>query len=261
MKHTLRALKWATIILWICFIFLVSTIVYSAANIRVETGETKIFTKNNEVVMAISFTIINNGLHDISSLNFTTLVVDEENKLLAKSTDFLNVIPKKEETTIWHNISLNIQEIVNSQKYLFEDSNFTLLNNIHLNFGRIIPFAALTNSTIPWGAPLYNFTVSEPTFQVVNSTASIAFFDVSFENHSPYISLEGQMKIEIFNEGEELLGATYETIDVPSNSFYEKTLSVYIETEKITSFGHLNLTFETSTLEFGPLVIPYGGGE
>ena len=261
MKYVLRALKWATIILWICFISLISTIVYSAANVRVKIEEAKTFTEDNKLILAIPFTIINNGLHDISNLNFTTLITDKENQLLAKSVDLIDIIPKNEKTTIWHNISLNIQEIINDQNYIFEDSNFTLLNNVSLNFAGVVPFTASNNLTMPWGAPLYNFTVGEPNFQVVNTTTSIASFNVSFENHSPYINLEGSLKIEIFNENEEPLGMTYETISVPSNSFYEKTLSVYVETQKITSSGHINLTFETSTFSFGPLVIPYGSEE
>jgi len=261
MKYTLKALKWAIIILWICFIFLIFTTVYSVANIRVETNETKFFTKNNEVIVAIPFILINDGLYEILNLNVTTIVVSRENEPLTKSTSFIDVIPRGKETMIWHNISLSIQKMVSNQKYLFEDSNFTLLNNIRLDFARIIPFAMSVNSTMPWGAPLYNFTVSEPTFQMINATTSTVSFNISFENHSPYINLEGELELKIFNENEELLGVTYETIRVPSNSFYKKTLSVYIETTKVTNSGYINITFKTSMLNFGPLVIPYGSEE
>lgn len=258
MKYALRALRWAIIILWLCFASLIFTVVYSILNINVELGEAQTFIENGNIIWATPIVIKNAGLYDIYDLNMTTVIMDVNGTILIRNSSFVDVIPKERESRIWHNISISIEEITNYQSYLFQDSNFTLLQAIGLNFAKILPFTASSNLTVPWGAPLYNFSVSEPSFEVVNATHSKAALNVSFENHSFYIHLIGTIKIEILNENGVTIGEIYESIDVPTNSSYNKRIEVLVKVDEITPSGIIKITFETSTFSFGPLVIAYG---
>jgi len=62
MKHALRALRWATIILWILLVFLVITLVYSSFNIGIDVGELQLLVEDDRIIWAIPARINNGGL-------------------------------------------------------------------------------------------------------------------------------------------------------------------------------------------------------
>ncbi|HDI11974.1 MAG TPA: hypothetical protein ENF63_00090 [Candidatus Bathyarchaeota archaeon] len=256
MRYALRALKWATIILWLFLFSLVVTLVYSVLNIRIEVGDPQLIMENERIVWAMPAVIDNAGFYGIYNLNITTLVADIDGGVLLKNSTLVPLVQKGELCPLWHNVSLNLREIPDYQVYLLHDTNFTVKYSVSLNFARIIPCTLSLSSTMPWGAPLYNLSISDPTFQSINATHCMMFLNVSFENHSPYIDLNGTLNIEVLNENGEIIGIGEEIINVPSYQIYDETLNILVDTSKATYSGTIKLTFETSMFSY-ETEVPY----
>ena len=261
MKYALRALRWATIILWILLVFLVITLVYSAFNIGINIGESQLLVKDDRIIWALPARINNSGLYGIYDLNITTVIEDVDGAILLRSSSFVPLISKEETRQIWHNISVSLEEIPNYQAYLTNDTNFIIKPSIRLNFAKVTPFFFTFNSTIPWGAPLYNLHVDEPNCQF-NATHCIVSLNVSFENHSPYINLNGTLKVEVLNQNEEKIGMNSFPINVPpyqgndNYPAYNETLTIPVDVSKLTRSGKVRLTFQTSMFSY-ETEVPY----
>jgi hypothetical protein len=104
-----------------------------------------------------------------------------------------------------------------------------------------------TNTTIPWGAPLAQFSLGELSVSPHNSTHVEATIPVSFENHA-VLDIAGTLKIEFYNDSQELITSGLTTISVPSHHSYADSISVYVKQQdvlKLTSNGNLHMIFET----------------
>ena len=255
MKYALRALRWATIILWILLVFLIITLVYSSFNIGIDVGEPQFFVEDDRITWAIPAKINNNGIYGIYELNLTTVIEDADGAILLKSSSFVPLIPKEEMRQIWHNISISLEKIPNYQAYLTNDTDFIVNNSVRLNFGKVVPCSFTFNSTMPWGAPLYNLHVGEPDYQF-NATHCIVSLNVSFENHSPYINLNGTLKVEVLNQNEEKIGMNSFPINVPPYQVYNETLTIPVNVSKLTYSGKIRLTFQTSMFSY-ETEVPY----
>lgn len=259
MKQTLRALGWATTIFWIFLIAFAGTCVYSAANTRIKLGEPQVFPSETAITISFPLFINNSGYYDISDLNVTTLLEDIDGVCVSKSTTIITLVPKGRNIVKTHNITINLNDIAyNFYYYLFNDTEFNLQQHFKLKFARVIPFHALANMKIPWGAPLYNFSVKQVSYQcsyLTNCTVTVSF---AFENHSPYFDVIGKLRLEIYNSNGEQIGIGETTADAPSHSSFEGTVDIVVDGEKFTAQGEIFFYFETPLFNFGPLVIPYG---
>jgi hypothetical protein len=142
--------------------------------------------------------------------------------------------------------------------YLFNDTVFNLDLSLKLNFARAIPFQVSTNMTMPWGAPLYNFSIGQISYNFLNLTHQEAIIPISFENHSPYFSLDGFMRVEIYNDYGELFGFSISDLNVPSHSGYNGQVKTIVDVSMVTGSGEVHFYFETSAFSIGPKVMSYG---
>jgi len=259
MKYVVRALGWATKILWILIIVFLVTSVYSAMNVRIGFGDPQVVLSNEFVVISIPLFINNTGLYDLSELNITADVMDHNQSLLSTSTTFVPLIPRGSSVETAQNISISLDNIMSkAQIYLFNDTDFDVNMLAKLNFAHAIPFQVSTNMTIPWGAPLYNFSIGQISYNYLNLTHQEAIILISFENHSPYFGVNGTMQVEIYNDNNEPLGASVSDLNVPSYSSYNGQVGIIVDLSKITGRGEVHFYFETSAFSFGPVVMPYG---
>jgi len=224
--------------------------VYSAFNIGINIGEPQLLVEDDRIIWALPARINNSGLYGIYDLNITTVIEDVDGAILLRSSSFVPLIPKEETRQIWHNISISLEEIPNYQAYLTNDTNFIIKPSIRLNFAKVVPFLFTFNSTIPWGAPLYNPYIGEPYSQF-NATHYIVSFNISFENHSPYIDLNGTIEIEILNDNGEVIGATEEFFYVPSGSPWKETIEIPVaNTVEVPDYVTIKATFKTSMFSY-----------
>ncbi|MCW3985412.1 MAG: hypothetical protein NWE91_03250, partial [Candidatus Bathyarchaeota archaeon] len=200
----------------------------------------------------------NNGYYNIDGLNITTLITDYKNRRISEATTYIEQVPPQNSATIFHNVSFNLNEIMIQDHYLFNDSNFTLSGLVQLNYANLIPLGFEVNTTIPWGAPLFNFTIGMPEYNTYNSTYMRVNMPINFENHSPHFNVSGDILIEIFNDRHQLYGKSAVSIDVPSNNMYYGEIETLVNAAMVTERGQIRVYVETEMFSYGPMVISYG---
>lgn len=258
MNVPLRALGWALRFFWIIAIAFAITAVHSATLIRVNFGEPTITFTQETFTATLRIIFDNQGYYTIANFNVTTRITDAENGQISKATTIIPQISPQQNATIYQNVTFNLNATTTLERYLFDDSNFTLHSLVHLNYANLIPFGFENNSTIHWGAPLFNFTADTPQYSPFNSTHTGVNIPISFQNHSPYFSVTGTIRAEIFNNGHQLIGEGVATIDVPPNHPYSGEIGALINVPTITSRGQIQIYIETTMFSYGPMVVNYG---
>ena len=259
MKYAVRALGWATKILWILIIVFSVTSVYSAMNVRMGFGQPQAFFSSGFLVISVPLFVNNTGLYDLSELNMTVAVMDHNESRLSTSATFVSSIPRGSSIETAHNVSVSLDDITSKLlNYLFNDTVFNLDMSLKLNFAHSIPFKVSKNMTMPWGAPLYNFSIGQVSYNFLNFTHQELVAPISFENHSSYFSVDGFMRVEIYNDNGELLGFSISGLNVPSHSGYKGQMETIVDISKVTGSGEGHFFFETSAFNIGPVVMPYG---
>jgi len=255
MKQALRALGWATKIIWISVVVFALTVAYSAMNIRASPGKPQppLFS-NGLITISLPFFINNTGFYDMSELNMTTSIKDYDGTLISTSTTLIPLIPPNSVVEKTHNVSVNLDYITQNLTYLiFNDSDLTIDALIAMTFAHAIPFQISTNTTMRWGAPLYNFSMGEPFFDLTTQEMTVP---LSFENHSPF-SINGTMRLEIYNGNNEWLGSGTTQVIVPPNSAYKDEIEVSVDVSKLTEKGNALLYFESPAFRLGPITLEW----
>ncbi len=258
MDVPVRALSWAVRFFWIITLAFAITCVYSATLIRAEFGEPIAGTSEEEFTIALPIMFYNNGYYSISDFNVTTIIADSENSPFSQSSSYMTQIPAQNNATIFHNVSFNLNELTTRESYLFNDSSLVLFGAIRLTYAGLIPFMVEMNKSVPWGAPLANFAIGTPEYSAYNVTSLRVVIPISFENHSPYFSVIGNIRIEILNERHELFGESAVFVDVPSNTNYDGEIEMFVNPADMSARGQLQVYFETEIFNYGPLVMNFG---
>ena len=257
MRNAVRALGWATRALWVLLIAFSITSLYSVLTLRIAFGEPKASYSEDTMVTSLPFLINNTGFYDITDLNITTVIADTEGKAISLSTTFVPLITAGSNAEVVHNISLSLSDL-NLTALAFEDTNFEINTIVALKFARAIPVQMSTNASIPWGAPLSNLSVGEIGYSF-NGTHLIGTVSLSFENHSPFISVTGTIRYEFYNNEGEYLGSGATNVDVPPYSGYQGQMELVLsDPTKLTPSGEIHVYFDMTMFSLGPVVIPYG---
>lgn len=258
MKIALKALSIATTIFWIIILAFAITLAYSAMNIRMSIGEPQTDVIDDTLTISIPLHINNTGFYDITALNVTTRVASRNGSSLVWASTIVESIPYGTRATVLHNITLNVNDMIaESRNLLFNDTTLNFAQTFKLTLAHAVPIQLSTNQTLKWGAPLYNFTATKPIFPPSTTPTQKAILTVSFENHSPYFNINGTMRLQIFNEQNQLVGNATKPLNVASHSRFQDQIELTVDVTKITEKGELWIYFETSTFIFGPLVVPY----
>ena len=259
MRYAVRALSWATKIIWIFIVVFSATAVYSAMNVRIGFGQPQAYLSNGFVVLSIPLFVNNSGFYDLSELNMTVDVMDSNGSLLSASSTFVALIPRNGSIETAHNISINTDDATSQvQTYLFNDTIFNIDMSLKVKFASAVPLQVSMNTTVPWGAPLYNFSIGWISYNYLNLTHQEVMIPISFENHSPHFGVDGFMRVEIYNDNDELLGFSVSDLNVPSHSSYDSQVEMIVDVSKVTGSGEVRFFFETSAFSIGPVVMPYG---
>jgi hypothetical protein len=140
---------------------------------------------------------------------------------------------------------------------LFNDTELRIAEFVSLRIAEIIPIQVTTNSSFPWGAPLYNFTLGKPEAEAFNLTHFRVIVPVSFENHA-FFDVAGNIQVSMYNSAESFISQGQAIIEVPQHSPYNGFVEFYVLMTEFTSSGHFEVYFLTQLCNYGPLMIPYG---
>lgn len=259
MKVPIRMIGIVTVILWIFLIFFTASAAYSVTYLHFEFKDPQIETTlNKRVILTLPIDILNKGYYNIGSFNVTTRVSDAEGSIISQGSTLVRVIRKGESVTILHNVTLNIDDLLRKdQSYLFNDTLLGVAESIGLRIAEIIPVEASANLSIPWGAPIYNLTVEQPLYMVLNLTHLQVTIPISFENHS-FFNISGQLQLKMLNEAKLTIGSNETTIEVAQHSHYKEHIQFDVLTSSMISKGYFEIYVSTPLFNYGPQVTTYG---
>jgi hypothetical protein len=249
LRVILRILKIITIILWIIILFFSVTAVFSATNLKVTVGEVQFLPSSSGITFLLPFTLNNSGYYEIADLNLTSRVFNLDGSLLDQSETIVASIPHGSSINESHKVTIELEDILvfDQESLLLEDNNFNVEIFAALNFARAIPVQISTNTSIPWGAPMAEFSIDSFSFVTYNTTYQQANIPIKFENHA-ILDIQGTLTIEVYNTSKELIASGFNLFNVPSNSNYSDSISVYARQQdipKFTGIGNFHIVFET----------------
>ncbi len=261
MDVPIRVVGIATTSFWILLIAIFATAAYSVKDLQFSFGKAYVGLTDNHLLITMPANILNKGYYSIGYINVTTQILDLEGNSLAMGRTFKRVLPKGESITVYHNVSLDLADLFAASTYLFNDSQFNVKAWIGLKLAEAIPVQAQTDFSLPWGAPLYNFSLGTPAIQAIDQIVDplrvCAIVPMSFENHAVF-DIVGNVSVRMFNSRESLVGESLTFFSVPQNSQHRDTLQFVVNLDQVTASGQFEIQFATEYFSYGPLVIPYG---
>ena len=259
MRIPIRMISVATIVSWLFLIVFFVSAVYSVKDVQFDFEEPQMdLTSEGKILFSLPITVDNKGYYNIGSFNVTTEISDNEGFLITQGSTFIPVIERGRQIMATHNVTIDINDLLqNSQDYLFNDTELEVHKTVGMKIAEVIPIQASTNSSMPWGAPLYNFTLGKIEYSALNRTHMTTVILISFENHASF-DLTGNIQMRMYNSTEILVGEGQTTIDVPQNMLYYGRIELEVPRVGITENGYLEVYFSIPffTLE-KPLVVSY----
>jgi len=249
----------ATTFFWLSLILFFVSAVYSVKDVRLEFGEPQIDTTSEyKILFSLPITVDNKGYYSIGSFNVTTEILDKEGFIITRSSTFISKIEQGKEITTAHNVTIDIEALSqDNQEYIFNDTELEIHEIIGLKLADVIPVQASTNFSIPWGAPLYNFTLGNIEYSAYNRTHIRATVSISFENHA-FFDLTGSVQISMYKSPNIFLSQGETTANAPQSAPYRGQIELTVPIAGISESGYFEAYFLTPFFSFGPLVIPYG---
>jgi hypothetical protein len=258
MRIPIRMISLATTFFWIFLIVFFVSVVYSVKDVRFDFKEPRMeLTSDNKILFSLPITIDNKGYYNIGSFNVTTEISDKEGFIITQGSTFIPIIEKGRHIFATHNMTIDINDLQNSQDYLFNDTELEVHETVGMKLAEVIPVQASTNVSAPWGAPLYNFTLGEIEYTAYNLTHMTAIIQISFENHA-FFDLTGSIQIRMYNNTGILICEGQTTIEAMQNTQYQEYMELNVPITGITEKGHFEVYFSTPFFKAEePLVVPY----
>ncbi|MDH5780150.1 MAG: hypothetical protein OEZ29_06105 [Candidatus Bathyarchaeota archaeon] len=250
MRQSIRALGWASKIVWIATTVFMVTSLYSPLKLilegQIDIGSPQPSFSNGTMTVFIPFLVNNTGFYDISDLNVTTSATDCNSTLISTSTTSVENIPRGGNVNETHVISVSIDDIIskNLTYLLSNDAAIVLDVSVGLKIAHVIPLEVSTSVNMSWGAPFYNASVRIADFpEPYNSSHYSINAWSSFENHSPF-DVNGTLRLEIFNEREEFVGVWSDQVSAPSGWEYSEKVTIYVKPFQFSGTGEVHAYFE-----------------
>ena len=249
----------ATTFFWIFLAAFLVSAAYSVKDLHFDFGEPQMsMTSENKLLLSLPINIINEGYYAIGAFNMTTQLLDFNGSVIAKGSTFVPNIGRGENLTTSHNMTIEMGELPqHSNNYLFNDSELEVSVFAGMRLAELVPVGVSTNLSIPWGAPFYNFTLGEPSYERFNRTHLQVTAPISFENHA-FFDIAGNIQIKMYNSSSILTGESQISFEAPQHTPYNGYIELFVPITSFTPDGHFEAYFLTSVFNYGPMVISYG---
>jgi hypothetical protein len=259
MRIPIRTIGIATTVFWIFLIAFFVSAAYSARDIQFNFGDPQTgMNADNELFFSLPITIINKGFYNIGNFNVTSRIADRDGLEITHGSTLIPIIRRDEEIRAFHNVTLDVNDLLQrDQNYLFKDGEIRIHETVDLKLAEIIPVQAEANSTVPWGAPLYNFVIGEPQYLAYNTTHFKATVSISFENHA-FFDLTGSIQLQMYNNANRHTGYGETAFVAPQHARCDGAVEFYVPISGVTSSGRFEAYVFSPLFSCGPWVIPYG---
>jgi hypothetical protein len=218
----------------VLFLFL-ATAFYSIAQTLIiergiEFGRFQTSFTENEVIISAPITVNNTGQYDIGEFKITTTLFDSNGKSLVSHTTFLGEISSSNTETKTHILSICFLDILSNMTYLwFEDAEFRMDSFFQFRYAYALCFKiSLKNLSIPWGAPLSGFNVTDIYMASSNGTHIIFRVGLEIENHSS-LNIGGILDLKFYNEADKYLGSGETLFQLPTGQRFCKQIESIVE--------------------------------
>ncbi|OGD47927.1 hypothetical protein A3K79_04250 [Candidatus Bathyarchaeota archaeon RBG_13_46_16b] len=259
MNIPIRTIGIATTVFWTILILFSVSVAYSVKDLQFGFGEPQIgMSLDNKLVFSLPINVTNKSYYGIGVFNVTSIVLDEGGSIVTQGSSVMPLIEKNRAVTFFHNLTLDIGNLLQrNQSYLFNDTQLSVVECVSMKLAEIIPVQASGNFSIPWGAPLHNFTLEQPRFPAFNLTHIQVEVPLTFENHASF-GFSGDVRIRMYNNAGVLAGSGDTAISVPQNSHYKGSVEFWVMASAISLSGRLEIELQTPFFSYGPQVIVYG---
>ncbi len=249
----------ATTVFWIFLVGFAVTAAYSVKDLEMSFGEPKVtLTSDDRLLVSMPVYVLNRGYYEIDQLAIRTEICDSGGVIVADGTTSIPNVPKDHPINSTHTVMLETATLLGqNDSLLFNDSELLMNAAIGMTLAHLIPVEASTNFSIPWGAPLYDFTVGDPMFSPWNSSHCQILFQVRFSNHAFY-DLSGSINARLVDDANTLVSEGETIFSLPSGSEFDQGISMILPLSETVSRGYLEVSLETPIFNYGPLVIPFG---
>ncbi len=271
MRQTARILGWTITILTILIFSFLGVTLYSLARMVMydegfKIGEISFGLSDEGYTLSIPLTINNTSYLEISDLNIISYIKDSRGIIISNATTMFGSIPRGYSKTKNHTLSLNINDILgkNLTYLLFSDSELKIDTSISMRYANIFSFKmSIKNITIPWIAPIGNFSVGRPKGPYPKPgepSTYIIIIPVSFINRSPF-RMNGTLIVKLYNNEGVLLGEGSNHINIkPATLFIEK---IKIELDRAfmknyTGSGYIQIYFRVDGTTLKLMRVNYG---
>jgi hypothetical protein len=259
MRVPIRIIDIATSAFWIFLIIFSASVVYSVKDFRVNLGQEQTSaTEDNELLFSFPVSVVNSGLYEIADLNFSKTILDNTGSTIVGGSIYIPVIGQGQTINFTKSVKLNVTDLLQThQSLLYNDTDLTTITRLSMLVAGVIPVKASSNSSMPWGAPLYNLTVGTPQSAMFNATYSLVTVPLSFENHA-FFNLTGTVWLRAYGPTNELIGQGQTDIEVTQNSPYNGNLEVIVPLGA-GSIARLEVFFVTTFFSYRQEIAPHGG--
>ena len=223
-----RALTIATIVFTLILILIVASMAWGMVQMQWTIGAPTSGLEGENFVIAIPLNITNRGVYDVHDFQITTCVYDQR-LLLINATSTIPIIKGGTSSSMAHNLTLNLKEfLAEHSQYLFNNTEFTILDGVSLNFAGVIPLGINLNNTMSWGAPLSNLDISQPTFTVLNYTHVRVEANLHFSNYASF-PISGTLELDAYHDSEKLSQYSY-SVEVSPGADCNAALNLIVPT-------------------------------
>jgi hypothetical protein len=226
---------------------------------RVNLGQEQTSTiEDHELLFSFPVSIVNPGLYEIADLNFSKSILDNEGSTIAVGSVYIPVIGQGQTINFTKSVELNVTDLLQTHQFLLtNDTDLITTTGLSMLVAGVIPVQASSNSSMAWGAPLYNLTVGTPQSAVLNATQSVVTVPLSFENHA-FFNLTGTVWLRAYGTNDELIGQGQTDIEVAQNSPYNGNLEVQVPLGA-GFIAHLEVLFATDFFSYTQEIALNGG--
>lgn len=259
MKAPIRIIGIATSVFWVFLIIFSASALYSMKDIQFSLGEPRTSTTDdNELLFSFPVYIVNTGCYNLAQLNVSTKILNQSGLMIAQGSTLIPLIRAGETTNATHNMKCNLTDLSeNNQDLLFYDSEFRVNVMVNMKAAEVIPVQASYNSSIRWGAPLYNLKIGTIQPATFNATHALVTIPVSFENHA-FFDLTGTVQVSVYSMTNDRLATIQTSIETPRHSSYAEITELYIPLTA-SNGTRLEVFLITPLFSLGPLVISNAG--
>ena len=268
MRQSVRAIGWAITISMLLLLAFLLTAVYSAFQTLmvgqgIAVGGFQTSFSDDSLVLSVPVTVNNTGYYDMTDFEVATKMKLQDGRTLTEARTKIRQIRKGQAESALHNLSLSLEDILsNMTELLFNDAEFKIDLSMGFRYAYALGFQlALSNMSVPWGAPLYSLSIREvsPDF---NGTYLLLRVTLEVENHS-FFDVSGSLDFRIYNEKDAYIGSGRGEISIPSGSRFSGAVDLTTRMANPLDFtgkgyveGYLDVPMLSQTLEMGR--IEYG---